>query len=39
MPRTRSLEDVRGFLRERLEAEPTAHELAVVGMPPAPAPG
>jgi ATP-dependent DNA helicase DinG len=39
MPRTRSLEDVRGFLRERLEAEPTAHELAVVGMPPAPARG
>ena len=37
MPRTRSLDHVRGFLRERLVTEPLVQGLAVVGLPPAPA--
>jgi ATP-dependent DNA helicase DinG len=34
MPRTRSLEHVCGFLRERLDVEPRARTLAAVGLPP-----
>jgi len=34
MPRTRSLEHVCGFLRERLDVEPRARTLTAVGLPP-----
>ncbi|HLB85331.1 MAG TPA: helicase C-terminal domain-containing protein, partial [Steroidobacteraceae bacterium] len=34
MPRTRSLEHVCGFLRERLDVEPRARTLVAVGLPP-----
>jgi len=39
MPRTRSLDQVRRFLRERLGGEPGAHAHAVAGLPPAPVHG
>jgi ATP-dependent DNA helicase DinG len=37
MPRTRSLDQVSGFLRERLGAEAFEPDQLVVGLPPAPA--